>query len=235
MQRVLKNGPKMDLQFQDLQYIFENCGDYQVTTSGGRTGKGHFVDPLLKLYHHIPLMFVSNDDVPNGHANGTRVILQSVVLKPTSQLDTVSLDGHQCHSIDADSVAYLICSLDGNPSKVFHIPPKSTTCHVKAPLPNRFGATSDATINFKIVMTQLPVLVNNATTGHKLQGQTKKNLVISVWSKKRNWNYVALSRVTTREGLFLVSPLPQDVDFSIAPDLTRMLQTLKQQEPHQPD
>ena len=121
IQRVLKNGSKVDMQFSDLHYIFENCGDCHLTTSG-RHGKGHFVDPLLKLYHHIPLMFISNDDVPNGHANGTRVILQSVVLKPLSQLDPVSVDGCQCHSIDADSVEYLVCCLDGNPAKVFHVP-----------------------------------------------------------------------------------------------------------------
>ena len=107
----------------------------------------------------------------------------------------------------------------------------STTCHVKAPLPDHFGAASDGTINFRITMTQLPVLVNNATTGHKLQGQTKESLVISVWSKKKNWNYVALSRVTTRQGLFLLSPLPHDVDFSMSPDLLQMLQTLRMRQP----
>ena len=56
---------------------------------------------------------------------------------------------------------------------------------VKAPLPNHFGATTDASISFKIIMIQFTVLVNNATTGHKLQGQTKENLVISVWSQKK--------------------------------------------------
>ena len=230
MQRVLKNGARVDLQPADLNYIFEHCGDHQVSTSG-RGKKGHFVDPLLKLYLHIPLMFTSNDDVPNGYANGTRVLLLSVVLKPFTSLDTISIDDHQCHSVDAGSIEYIVCCLDGNPDKLFHVRPKSTTCQVKAPLPNSFGATSATTINFKIVMTQLPLLVNNATTGHKLQGQTKRNLVISVWSKKRNWNYVALSRVTTRAGLFLVSPLPDDVDFSISPDLTLMLDTLKQHLP----
>ena len=230
MQRVLKNGTRVDLQPEDIHYIFEHCGDHQVSTSG-RGNKGHFVDPLLKLYLHIPLMFTSNDDVPNGHANGTRVLLLSVVLKPLTSLDSISIDDHQCHSVEANSIEYIVCCLDGNPDKLFHVHPKSTTVRVKAPLPNHFGATSATTINFKIVMTQLPLLVNNATTGHKLQGQTKRNLVISVWSKKRNWNYVALSRVTTRAGLFLVSPLPHDVDFSISPDLTQMLHSLKQKRP----
>ena len=80
-------------------------------------------------------------------------------------------------------------------------------------------------------MTQLPLIPNNATTGHKLQGQTKENLVISVWSRRRNWNCVALSRVTTIDGLFLVSPLPYDTDFSIPDDLRVMLSELQQHEP----
>ena len=231
IQRKLDNGSMKDMHLQDLLYMFQNCGDFRVT-AGSRSGKGHFVDPFLKLYHSVPLMFVSNDDVPNGHANGTRVILRAVVLNPGCTTEVVNIDGHRCHSIEAHYVQYLICTLDGNSSKIFHVAPKTISCYVRAPLPNHFGAATDATINFKITMTQLPVLVNNATTGHKLQGQTKQNLVISVWSKKKNWNYVALSRVTTREGLFLVSPLPHDVDFSISRDLAQMLQTLRMQQPN---
>jgi hypothetical protein len=104
---------------------------------------------------------------------------------------------------------------------------------LKAPLPTSFGIPSanTLTIDLRVSLTQLPVLVNNATTGHKLQGQTKQNLVISVWSKKRNWNYVALSRVTTRSGLFLVSPLPPTTDFSMSPDLVNMLDTLRNLSP----
>jgi hypothetical protein len=68
------------LSLADRQYILESCGDHNVRVRNkGR--KGHFVDPLLKLYYHVPLLLVSNDDVPNGHANGTRVLLEWVVLK----------------------------------------------------------------------------------------------------------------------------------------------------------
>ena len=230
IQRKLKNGSMANFHTHDLKYLFQNCGDFRVTTTT-RGGKGHFVDPLLKLYYNIPLMFVSNDDVPNGHANGTRVLLKSIVLNPGCTSDTITIQGQQCQSVEAHSVQHLVCTLDGNDSKIFHVTPKTTTCYVKAPLPNHFGATTDATITFKICMTQFPVLVNNATTGHKLQGQTKENLVISVWSKKKNWNYVALSRVTKRQGLYLVSPLPHDVDFSMSRELVQMLQTLKTKRP----
>ena len=231
MKRFVKHGSKTDMTFKERQYIFQNCGDFRLTAGSG-SSQGHFVDPLLKLYHNIPLIFVTNDDVPNGHAYGTRVILQHVFLKPgCSTTETVSMESCHCHSVNAHDIDYILCTLDGHPEKSFKVSPKVTTCHVKAPLPSGFGAVTDATITFKISMTQLPVLVNNATTGHKLQGQTKENLVISVWSKKRNWNYVALSRVTSQTGLFLVSPLPHNVDFSISPELANMLQTLRHMVP----
>jgi hypothetical protein len=231
MKRHMRDRSKSDLCQGDILYIYEHCGDH-VVQSRTRGNKGHFVDPLLKLYHHIPLMFISNDDVPNGHANGTRVLLEKVFLKCSTTTDMIELDGHRLQCVDATSVDYLLCTLESNPSKLFKVQPKTFTCSIKAPLPTSFGITaSTLTIDLKVAMTQLPVLVNNATTGHKLQGQTKQNLVISVWSKKRNWNYVALSRVTTRTGLFLVSPLPPNTDFSMSPDLVSMLNTLRNLSP----
>jgi len=47
-----------------------------------------------------------------------------------------------------------------------------------------------------------------ATTGHKLQGMTKKYLIVaSLNYSTANWIYVVLSRVTTLNGLFLLQPL----------------------------
>jgi hypothetical protein len=227
-----KKGCKLPLSAEDRRYVYEHCGDNKVTVRGmSKQSKGHFVDPLLKLYYHAPLMLVSNDDVPNGHANGTRVLLETVVLKSNTQLSTVSIDNLECPAIHADLVDHIICCLEGNPSKKFYISPKTLTCSVDAPIPTQFGALNKSTVRLSIEMTQIPIIVNNATTGHKLQGQTKHNLVIVVWCNKKNWNYVALSRVTTRAGLFLVHPLPYTTDFSISNDLTNMLVTLKAKMP----
>ena len=85
-----------------------------------------------------------------------------------------------------------------------------------------------ATVNFTVGLCQLPMLVNIATTGHKLQGQTKAKLVMSVWSQRKNWNCVALSRVQTREGLCLVQELPRNADFSMSHSLREMTERLKQ-------
>ena len=52
-------------------------------------------------------------------------------------------------------------------------------------------------------MTQFPVNSNIATTGHKLQGQTKKHLIVTSWNYTfPNWVYVGLSRVKNLRGLF---------------------------------
>ena len=138
----------------------------------------------------------------------------------------MTIDSKKCLAVEAAEVQYLICTQDGNSSKMFKIQPKKMTCIVKAPIPSRVAGNTKATINFRIELLQLALLTNNATTGHKLQGQTKQNLVISVWSKRRNWNYVALSRVKTRNGLHLIVPLPYTVDFSIHQDLKTMMEEL---------
>jgi hypothetical protein len=50
-----------------------------------------------------------------------------------------------------------------------------------------------------------PVNNNLATTGHKLQGMTKKFLIVSsINYSTANSIYVVLSRVTSLDGLFLI-------------------------------
>ena len=230
MQRITKSRKKVPLPVADRHHIFQHCGDSRVAT-GSASNKGHFVDPLLKLCQHSPLMLVSNDDVPNGHANGTRVILESVVLNQGVLPHAIKVDGMDCPAVEASDVSHLICSLDGNPMKLFHIEPKELNCRVRAPIPAGIAGHCNASINFRVSMVQFAVLANDATTGHKLQGQTKNNLLISVWSKRKNWNYVALSRVKTRRGLFLASPLPYDTSFAIDPHLRAMMEELRTRSP----
>ena len=62
---------------------------------------------------------------------------------------------------------------------------------------------------------------NIATTGHKLQGQTKKVLVVGSWYYScPNWVYVVLSRVTTLSGLYIKEKLIEDMEkYRIRDDL----------------
>jgi AAA domain len=228
MHRKHKSGKSTPMEPSDCNFIYSNCSDTRVRANSYQSknskykDRGHFLAPMLKLHKNQALMLVANDDVANGHANGTRVVLKSVVTSPGATTKLCTIDGRPCHSILASEVDHLLCHLEDNPSKVFKIKAKQATCKVKAPLPASLGVPTSTTINFTMQMTQFPAITNYATTGHKLQGQSKQNLIISVWSNRRNWNYVALSRVRTRAGLFLVKELPYDADFSVHEDLLNM-------------
>jgi hypothetical protein len=72
----------------------------------------------------------------------------------------------------------------------------------------------------KVIMIQLPINLNEATTAHKLQGITKKELIVHNWNYSHGWVYTVLSRVRTRDGLFLNKPLMYKPDaFKLPPAL----------------
>ena len=57
-----------------------------------------------------------------------------------------------------------------------------------------FPGTIDVTLDVgNVRVRQFPVNANIATTCHKLQGMTKKNIVITEWRTHKNWVYVVLS------------------------------------------
>jgi hypothetical protein len=66
--------------------------------------------------------------------------------------------------------------------------------------------------------------MDHATTGHKLQGKTLKSLVIAEWSARvKNWASVVLSCVKTLSGLFLMSPILEDINFGPAKDYLEIM------------
>ena len=71
--------------------------------------------------------------------------------------------------------------------------------------------------------TQLPLLVNNATTGHKLQGATINSLFVHCWRYEKNWPYVVLSRVKTLQGIFLRDRLTRDLRKFDVPDKLKIM------------
>ena len=82
-------------------------------------------------------------------------------------------------------------------------------------------------IQTSIELQFLPVIVNHATTGHKLQGKTVESLVIAEWSRVKNWNYVVFSCVRTLIGLFLTKPIPEDMEFSPASNYLEKMADLR--------
>ena len=55
----------------------------------------------------------------------------------------------------------------------------------------------------RVKIQQYPINLNDATTGHKLQGMTKNTLIVRDWSFQPGWLYTNLSRVRTLTGLFI--------------------------------
>ena len=66
--------------------------------------------------------------------------------------------------------------------------------------------------------------MNNATTGHKLQGSGVECLFVHNWSYVTNWVYVILSHVKTQAGLYLRKPISTDLSKYAVPEaLKKML------------
>jgi hypothetical protein len=102
--------------------------------------------------------------------------------------------------------------------------PKVGTFRAKYPI-SKFGVNCRIQTNIKL--GYLPVIVNHATTGHKLQGKTVRSLVIAEWLR---WiiGLPTLSPVKTLSGLFLMSPSPEAISFGPAKDDLDMMQILRQ-------
>jgi len=83
------------------------------------------------------------------------------------------------------------------------------------------------TIQTKIQLTHFDIVINHCTTGHKLQGKSLDELVVSEWNRTQNWAYVVLTRVRTLAGLFLLKPLPTDINFAPDPQYLGMMERLR--------
>jgi hypothetical protein len=78
------------------------------------------------------------------------------------------------------------------------------------------------TTNIQCKMKRIPANINDATTGHKLQGMSKDVIIVASWPTKsmfRNWEYVVLSCVRTLSGLYLVKPININKSFKPSDEL----------------
>jgi hypothetical protein len=172
-------------------------------------------------------MVTENEDVLQGIANGTVCKFRKLVLKQGAELEKIKMYNYWVHAVGTDNIEYIQVEWQDCEHFVgkFRLKPKVGTFRVKYPI-SEFGVKSCVQTN--IELQHLPLIVNHATTGHKLQGKTVKSLVIAEWSKVNNWAYVVLSHVKTLSGLFLMSPIPEDIDFGPAEDYMDMMQSLRQ-------
>lgn len=186
--------------------LWGRCTDSHIKTACNRP---KFVDPFLKLYGGIPLMYVENDSVEDKKANGTLLTLKRVVMHDfvtESDFNVVNIDGYYVRTVDASKVSHLLCTYnEGGIEKEMVVECEQRTCTIQMPMSLVPG--EERRHNTKASINRFPVLVNYCTTGHKLQGQTKECIYIKEWEYSKNWPYVVLSRVKTLNGLFLETPI----------------------------
>jgi hypothetical protein len=105
--------------------------------------------------------------------------------------------------------------------------PLSRICLLRIPDTNK-RVTKSAVVMKGI---QLPVVSNNATTGHKLQGSSVDTIFVHHWVYEKNWAYVVLSRVRTHKGLHLRHPLSMDLrKYAVPPKLAEMLRSFERRQ-----
>jgi hypothetical protein len=213
---------KIPLTFDQRKVLFEQCSESHV-----KRGQTQMCAPLLCLFSGCNLMVTTNQDVSGGIANGTTCKFRKVILKPEVQLEKIRMYDCWVNAISMEQIKHIEVEWQDCNHFVgtFKLKPETGIFVVQYPI-EEFGLKSR--IQTKIELQYIPVIVNNATTGHKLQGKTVTSLVIAEWSKVKNWAYVVLSRVKTLKGLFLKKPLPEDIDFSHAHSYLGMMKDLRQ-------
>eukprot|EP00978_Attheya_sp_CCMP212_P038127 scaffold185796_cov63-Attheya_sp.AAC.1 len=206
-----QNGSKSYEPFKNYKTFWEHCREDDILKVERSEGR---MDPVLRLYIKCCIMLPCNNKIANGEANGTQATVEKVVLKAGTQIQQVMLkNGVNVAAVKASQVSYIMlchCNDQIVPA-VFSIKPKQHTFKAKLPKPKAMQVKNDEREIIKMTAIQVPVLINNVTTGHKLQGLGVNNLFVHNWSYVQNWVYAMLSHVKTHGGLFSRTPLSTDL------------------------
>ena len=177
---------KRKLSHGHRKVLYEECDESDCSDSNNK-----HCDPLLCLYAGCHVMGNKNDDVANGIANGTTSKFRRIAFKQGKRPTPIKLHGYWVYATDAEDVEYI--ELEWYDSLFigrFKAKPCSQCWTVKYPITE---CGRKMRVRTKIQLHQFPVVLNLATTGHKLQGKSMDELVIAQWSKMKNWAYVVLS------------------------------------------
>jgi hypothetical protein len=218
--RGKKGASEKSDQFHRL--IYNNCGDDNVTMSGGN-GR---VDPCLKLYYGSPIMVSDFKDIKVGVVKGVKGKFVGLVLKKDCQLKEEIWGGYKVKTIRADEVEHIICERLKKKAKErtrhFILRPKKFSVSAKIPV----SGGNHLTLS-ELELFQLPMNLDEATTGHKLQGMTQSLLGVVDHNYSENWIYVAYSRVTKSSGLFLFKKLNRKKKIGPTAALLREIEALE--------
>ena len=162
--------------------------------------------PYLKLAVGARAMLIANVDVSDGLCNGVSGIIKGIDFLNSSMPSAVYV------KFDSDKIGTKTRSSQFIPTQYsgcVPIKPRKETFKVKG---KEYTTTRE----------QIPLKLAWAVTIHKVQGQTTETAVISMKQLKEAMAYVALSRVTSLQGLYLIDFDPtkiycrQDVETNVA-------------------
>ena len=176
--------------FQNWKIFWENCGEDDIKFPKEHNGR---MDPLLKLYKGCQLMLVFNNNVGCGEANRTTVTL--ICLKPNIVPIQIIISKLPVKAIYASQVISIVLK-HNNPKIIpntFQLEPIEFRITTRILKPKLLQMNEDDREMVKMKATKLPVISNQATTGHKLQGASINQLFVNNWNYTTNWPYVVLS------------------------------------------
>ena len=161
----------------------------------------------LELAVGARTMLIANVDVSDGLCNGV-----SGIIKGIQFINSTNMPSAVYVKFDSDRIGAKARSTQC-------IPPQYSGCVPIAPRKEVFKLKGR---KYTTTRQQMPLKLAWAVTVHKVQGQTTDKAVISMEGLKAAMAYVALSRVTTLEGLYLTNYDPstifckKDIDTNIA-------------------
>ena len=135
-------------------------------------------------------MLIANVDVSDGLCNGVSGIIQGIVFCNSQNMPTVVYVKFDSERIGAKT------------RTTEHILPHYAGCVPIKPRKESFKLRGKT---FTTTREQMPLKLAWAVTIHKVQGQTADEAVISMKGLQKAMAYVALSRVTHLEGMYLMN------------------------------
>lgn len=222
--------PHKYTEFNNYHHFWQHCSESHIE-AGAYNPR---MDPVLRLYEGCPVMVPENICVSLGQANGTRARFEKVVLKAGERSTTVMYEGMYVQGVKAGQVDHVVVRHERNDIEpaTFRLKPKENTFKANLLMPELYRTKEGEREKLKMKAVQVPLIVNHATTGHKLQGATVDRLFVHCWKYAANWPYVVLSRVTTLDGLYLRRPLENNKSFAVPSDLKQLI---KRMEMHKPE
>ena len=218
---------KKPLSFGQRKKLFEEISEADTEIAGRGNTR---CDPLLCLYDGCNLMGNANTDVENGIANGTTCTFKKIVLKQGTSPHPIRMHGYWVYAISANDVEHMELNFQDSSRFVgtFRVRPKTILYKVNFPTSKESQETgAPESVQLNMYLQQFPVVVNHATTVHKLQGKTLDRLVIAQWHAQKNWAYVAISRVRTLSGLYMTGAIKANIDFCPQPEYLSMMEDLR--------